>query len=278
MADLREQVAALASAWRAVPGSDLVRPLPIELLPDRVSLASLGTTPTAEACAGLAAPIGRESAALAVADLHLSDESPHALIIGPRRSGKTSAIETILRGLAAAHGPDELELIILDGPRGGLAGLRELPQITHYARAEHGADALCAAVADLRGATPSAIRRLIVIDDYSLCRERLRDQLTQSYGPEPNLLANLCDLAQSGGQQGVHMLLATTMTYADDALLRALDGARGGIILWPGRYDGGTRLLGVGLPLAEQRDAEQPPGRALLVREDSWAIIQIAQA
>jgi S-DNA-T family DNA segregation ATPase FtsK/SpoIIIE len=33
----------------------------------------------------------------------------------------------------------------------------------------------------------------------------------------------------------------------------------------------------VSLPLAEQRDAEQPPGRALLVQEDSLAVVQIAQ-
>ncbi len=276
MADLREQVAGIAAAWRANPASARVCPLPIELLPDRLSLASLGAHP-ADARAGLAAPIGRESAGLAVAELRLGDESSHALIIGPRRSGKTTAIDTILRGLAAAHGPEALELIILDGPRGGLAALRELPQTRHYARAEQGAEALIAAVADLRETPGSAKHRLIAIDDYTLCRERLRDQLTPSYGPEPNLLANLCDLAQSGGPQGAHILLATTMTYADDALLRALDGGRGGIVLWPGRYEGGTRLLGVSLPLAEQRDAEQPPGRALLVREDAWAIIQIAQ-
>ncbi|MEI7772886.1 MAG: FtsK/SpoIIIE domain-containing protein, partial [Chloroflexales bacterium] len=265
-------------AWRASPESAHVRPLPIELLPDRVSLVSLGAPPLADIRAGLVAPIGRESAGLAVAELRLSDESPHALIVGPRRSGKTTAIATILSGLAAAHGPDELELIILDGPRGGLAGLRELPQTTHYARAEQGVDPLIAAVAGLRGAPASSRRHLIAIDDYALCRERLRDQLAQSYGPELNLLANLCDLAQSGVAQGVHILLATTMVYADDALLRALDGGRCGAILWPGRYEGGTRLLGVGLPLAEQRDAEQPPGRALLVREDAQATIQIACA
>ncbi|MBX0330381.1 cell division protein FtsK, partial [Oscillochloris sp. ZM17-4] len=277
-ADLRDQVAAIASAWRATPGADQVRPLPVELLPERVALGGLGNPVVADIRAGLAAPIGRESMALAVAELRLDDDSPHALIIGPRRSGKTSALDTILRGLAARHAPGELELLILDGPRGGLAGLRELPHATCYARAEQGAEALIAAVAELRRAAAHAPRRIIAIDDYTLCRERLRDQLGQGYGPEPNLLANLCDLAQSGGQQGVHILMATTMAYADDALLRALDGGRGGIILWPGRYDGGTRLLGVGLPLAEQRDVEQPPGRALLVRDDDQAIIQIALA
>ncbi|NNJ12400.1 cell division protein FtsK [Chloroflexales bacterium ZM16-3] len=278
LSDLRDQAAAIASAWRATPGAEQVRPLPVELLPERISLASLASPSAANIGAGLAAPIGRESMALAVAELRLNDDSPHALIIGPRRSGKTSALDTILRGLASVHAPPDLELLILDGPRGGLAALRDLPNTTHYARAEQGADTLIAAVADLRRARDPGPRRIIAIDDYTLCRERLGEQLGQSYGPEPNLLAHLCDLAQSGGQQGIHILLTTTMTYVDDALLRALDGGRGGIILWPGRYDGGTRLLGVGMPLAEQREAEQPPGRALLVRDDEQAIIQIALA
>jgi S-DNA-T family DNA segregation ATPase FtsK/SpoIIIE len=71
-------------------------------------------------------------------------------------------------------------------------------------------------------------------------------------------------------------LLAANISYADDALLRGLDGGRSGLALWPGRYDGGTRLLGVDLPLADQRNADQPPGRAVLVQEDDVSIVQIA--
>ncbi|NTV64341.1 MAG: cell division protein FtsK, partial [Oscillochloris sp.] len=180
------------------------------------------------------------------------------------------------RSLTTAYGPHELGLLILDGPRGGLADLAHLPHTRHYACAEQGADALIAAVANLRQATDSPRQHVIVIDDYTLSRERLREQLSQSYGEEPNLLANLCDVAQNAGQQGIHLLLSTSITYADDALLRALDAGRAGLILWPGRYDGGTRLLGVSLPLTDQRDAEQPPGRALLVAEDGQALVQIA--
>jgi S-DNA-T family DNA segregation ATPase FtsK/SpoIIIE len=276
--DLREQAATIAAAWRADPGSAHIRPLPIELLPDHVSLIGLGATAPASTRSGISAPIGRESAGLSVASLQLSDEAPHALVIGPRRSGKTTALATMLRSLSAAHCPEELALIILDSPRGGLASLRELPHTTHYARVDQGANELIAAVAGLRSAAGGGARHLITIDDYTLCRDRMRGQLAPSYGPEQNLLANLCDLAQSGGHQGVHIVLAATIAYADDPLLRALDDSRGGIILWPGRYDGGTRLLGVSLPLAEQRDAEQPPGRALLVHDGAQAIIQIALA
>jgi S-DNA-T family DNA segregation ATPase FtsK/SpoIIIE len=274
LADLRGQAAALAAAWRAHPEAAYARPQPVELLPDRLPLADL-SAPVGGWRAGMGVPIGRESLALGVAGLRLDAETPHALVVGPRRSGKTTALRTILCSLAAAN--SAIELLILDSPRGGLADLRDLSQTVCYARGAEGAAALVAAVADQPDASGSERHRVIVIDDYSLCRERLRDQLAQSYGPEPNLLAALCDLAQGGGQPGTHILLATSLAYADDALLRALDGGRNGLILWPGRYESGTRLLGVSLPLAEQRDAEQPPGRALLVQEDSLAVVQIAQ-
>lgn len=277
IADLRDQVAKIAAAWRATPGADQVRPLPVELLPERVRLAEL-PAPAVDPRPGLRAPLGIESLGLGLAELRLSDAAPHALIIGPRRSGKSMALATIVRGLAVIHRPDDLELLILDSPRGSLADLRDLPHTRRYARAEQGADALAAAVADLRAAPAPGPRRLIVIDDYTLCRDRLREQLAPSYGTAPNLLANLIDLAQGGDQGGAHILLATTGTYADDGLLRALDGARSGLILWPGRYDGGTRLLDIALPLADQRDADQPPGRALLVSEETRAIVQVAVA
>ncbi len=267
--ELREQVQMLVQRWQ----DDPLRPQPVELLPERISLASLPALPPASS--GVQIALGREALNLEVAALQLSTENPHALLVGPRRSGKTTLLRTLLHGLAAQHPAGALELLILDSPRAGLADLRDLPHTTHYARAEQGATDLIAAVAQLRLAPPGP-RRVIVIDDYTLCRERMREHLTPSYGADPNLLANLCDLAQSGGMQGVHILLTTTLTYADDALLRALDAGRTGIILWPGRYDGGTRLLGISLPLAEQRDAEQPPGRALLVHEESQVLVQVA--
>jgi S-DNA-T family DNA segregation ATPase FtsK/SpoIIIE len=118
-------------------------------------------------------------------------------------------------------------------------------------------------------------RRLILIDDYLLCRERMRGQLSQSYG-EPTLFDILCEIAQIGGERGEHLMVALGSAYPDDSFLRALDAGRAGLLLWPGRYDGGTRLLGVPLPLPDQRGADQPPGRALLVADDEQRLVQIA--
>jgi S-DNA-T family DNA segregation ATPase FtsK/SpoIIIE len=152
--------------------------------------------------------------------------------------------------------------------------LRDLPHLAHYAADEAGAAALGAALLADRG-QPG--RRLLLIDDYHLCRERMRGQLAQSYNG-PNLFETLCEIAQVGGQHGEHLVLTAGVSYADDNLLRALDGGRSGLLLWPGRYDSGTRLLGVALPTPEQRGAEQPPGRALLVCEDEQQLLQIAHS
>ena len=273
-AELRERVGALATRWREQGAAH--GPPPVELLPERVSLAELHVAAAPEhGGEALVAPIGRESLALGTAWLLLGRETPHALVVGARRSGKTGALLAMARSLAARYGPDELRLYLLDGPRGGLAALRELPHLAHYADDDSAAAALNAALRELR--EPGAARRLILVDDYTLCRERMRAQLAQSYGGEPNLFGTLCEIAQVGGQRGEHLLLAAGITYADDNLLRALDAARSGLLLWPGRYDSGTRLLGVALPLADQRGAEQPPGRALLVREDEQRLVQMAR-
>ncbi|MCS6882006.1 MAG: FtsK/SpoIIIE domain-containing protein [Oscillochloridaceae bacterium] len=274
--ELRQQAARLRAEWRERGAG--AGPAPIELLPERLSLASLKAASEDPAPGdALSAPIGRESLTLGPAWLHLSQETPHALIIGPRRSGKTGALLCAASALIARYGPEELALFILDGPRGGLRPLRALPHTMLYVDDEAGAAMLRASLLAARAEAP-ARRRLVLIDDYTLCRERMRAQLTQNFGGEPNLHELLTEIAQVGGQHGEHLLVAAGVAYADDNLLRALDAGRAGLLLWPGRYDPGTRLLGVALPLADQRASEQPPGRALLVRDEERELVQLAQA
>ncbi|NJN15022.1 MAG: hypothetical protein HC822_01275 [Oscillochloris sp.] len=246
------------------------KPTAITLLPERVERQDLpAPEPSTE---GLCAAIGIESLGLTTAALLLDHECPHALVIGPRRSGKSSTLRTAARSLAAHYQPDQLRLLILDGPRGSLAELCELAHTELYAQDNIGAGELARLLQSMPN-TPT--RRLLLIDDYHLSRERLRDHFSQSYG-EPNLLSLLLEAAQIGFRSGVNLLISADIGYADDQLLRTLDSSRSGIILWPGRYDGGTKLLGVSLPLAGQRNAEQTPGRALLIRDGEQRIVQVA--
>jgi DNA segregation ATPase FtsK/SpoIIIE, S-DNA-T family len=274
LADLRERVAARAAAWHAATPAVGWAPPPVALLPEQVVRAALAPAP--HAAGALGAPIGLDDASLAPATIVLDAITPHLLIVGGRRSGKTTALYTLVAGLAARLAPAEWRLALLDGPRGGLRQLAELPQLAVYAHDAGGAADLAALIAAWPTHRQSDGKLIVVIDDYLLCRERLREQLTPPYGSEPNLFQRLNEAAQAGGQHGVHLIVAANLSYADDALLRTLDDGRSGLAFWPGRYDGGTRLLGVDLPLADQRHTEQPPGRALLVREDERRIVQVA--
>ncbi|PDW03432.1 FtsK/SpoIIIE domain-containing protein [Candidatus Viridilinea mediisalina] len=275
---LRGTVAQLAADWAKQATTADPTPPPIELLPERIQRSELGPSTHAQSIEhGLSTPIGRESLGLDVAWLHLDSDTPHGLIVGPRRSGKSMVLLSAALGLAEHYKATELAFYIIDSPRGGLRMLRSLAHCAHYANDDASAAALTTALAAARsGGAPA--RRIILLDDYTLCRERMRGQLAQNYSGPPNLLDALLELVQLGGQHGEHLLLAAGMSYPDDALLKALDGCRAGLLLWPGRYDPGTRILGTNLPLTEQRDAEQPPGRALLVREDQRQIVQIAMS
>ena len=279
IADLRDMVGTLHQIWMVRPEADEARPIPVALLPDQIGLVSLGTNVLRrrpmEALVRL--PVGRESLQIAVAELTLSAENPHALIVGPRRSGKTVALQTMLLGLTKRYSPSELRLVILDGPRRGLRSLRDLPHVEGYAQSETEVRGLVTTLAELRVEQAGRARWVIALDDYTLSRERMKDQFQRPYSDTPNLFVVLNELAATGGQCGVHLLLAAGIAFADDDLLRTLDAARSGLIMWPGRYDGGTRFLGVSLPLSDQRDAEQPQGRALLVQEDEQRLVQVAR-
>jgi S-DNA-T family DNA segregation ATPase FtsK/SpoIIIE len=83
----------------------------------------------------LCAPIGlAEDGTRLVLDLKQPAEGgmgPHGLIVGATGSGKSELLRTIVAGLAAAHGPDELSFVLVDF-KGG-AAFAELARLPHVA-------------------------------------------------------------------------------------------------------------------------------------------------
>ncbi len=263
---IRTQVNAIARAMARSAGS----PPPLALLPERLAQSAL--PPASQSVTGLHLPCGWSADPHGPAILRLSPETPHALVVGPRRSGKSMALLTLAHSALTASPP--AHLIIIDGPRRSLNRLRALTPTMRYIADEAGLAALNDELSALRREATN--RQLLIIDDYHLCRERWRDHFTQSYSTTPSLFNQLVELAQTGNEP-FHLIIAAGISYADDPLLRALDGARNGVVLWPGRYDTGTRLLGLNLPLPDQRHSEQPPGRALLVNgDDEPVMMQVA--
>jgi S-DNA-T family DNA segregation ATPase FtsK/SpoIIIE len=273
--ELKATAAELATAWANSP--ELLPPA-VRLLPEQVALEDLGPTALArEAVTGtLHAPLGLESIGLDVASLLLNRDTPHALVLGQRRSGKTTALRSLAVALARRYSSEELRLVVIDPHKGGLAGLNGLPHVAHYARGEAQVAALVGVLERLKGMRPHGERWVVIVDDYNIGRTTIKSQFVQVYTGEPNLYSVLEDLATGGGELGIHLIIAANITYADDGVIKRLDEARTGVILWPNRYDPGTKLLGVGLPVGE-RGAETVPGRALLVREDDQMVVQSAR-
>jgi len=267
MQGIRAQVAVLKAT---VNHTDQMPP-PLALLPERLSTTHLPPSDYANATLRLVCGLAAEPPG--PARLCLTPETSHALVFGLRRSGKSTALLTLAQSALTAF--PSLRLLVIDGPRRSLHHLRTLPQTVRYVADESGIVTLSSELVGLRRDPTTCY--LIVIDDYQLCRERWRDQFSQSYSATPNLFQHLVEIAQTGNEP-FHLLIAASISYADDPLMRILDGARNGLILWPGRYESGTRLLGLSLPLIEQRNSDQPPGRALLISGDEEPIvIQVAR-
>lgn len=280
IADLKETISNIAQLWQALPGARSVRPLPVELLPEQLSFAHLESELLARQPVGdlLAAPIGRESHTLGTVCLEFSPAMPHALIVGGRRSGKTAALTELLLALATRYSPAEVRIIVIDGPKRELRVVRDLPHVESYVQNETEIKGIVSHLISLRRERNEVRRWIIALDDYHLSVDTMKNQFKPTYGDEANLFGALCDLATLGGQYGVHLVIAANISYAgSDALLNTLDQGRNGLIMWPGRFEGGTKFLGVALPREDQRDVEQPPGRALLVREETLSIVQVAR-
>ncbi|MFF0338324.1 type VII secretion protein EccCa [Kribbella sp. NPDC004875] len=116
-----------------LPPLDAPPPL-TELLPALTVDPDRGlTVAAASARGGLRVPIGlvdkphEQRRDPLVVDL--SAAAGHAVIVGGPRSGKSTAIRTLISALALTHTPREVQFYCLDFGGGSLAGLRDLPHV-----------------------------------------------------------------------------------------------------------------------------------------------------
>jgi S-DNA-T family DNA segregation ATPase FtsK/SpoIIIE len=270
--DLKEQVASLRAQWLSQPGRESAQP--IELLPDQLSMATLDPAllqrqPLGD---GMLVPIGKEEMSLKVVSLPLSQQTPHVLLLGGRRSGKTTTIRTMALALAHRYSADELKFVFIEINRRNLRPLEALPHTVRYANSE----------ADIKELTPflqqwdaaSGQRLVIFIDDYNLGRESMSDQFSNSYSEPNNFFAFLGGVATNGADRGLHLVVSTYMQFSDSSgVIKTLEDSLNGLILAPSKYDS-TKLMGVNLPI--KRDSEQPIGRCLMVQYEGNSTIQAA--
>jgi S-DNA-T family DNA segregation ATPase FtsK/SpoIIIE len=275
-AELKTTVEAVRAAAERAPNT--TPPLPIELLPEQLTQQQLGAYhfQPRQLAAEIWVPLGKQSVDLEVAHLRLSQETPHALLLGGRRSGKTTALQSVLMALACCYTEEQIRLLIV-APRRSLRALSSLPHTERYATTEAEIQEVVELLQKIVERPEAGQQRWIgAIDDYDIGYKQIESQFRSPYDGT-NLFSTLKRLAAESGGQGIHLVIAANVKYPEEAgdVVKTLEAARNGLILWPHKYDGGTRLLDVALPVGD-RDSDLPPGRALLVREDSSVLVQVA--
>ncbi|QCX28849.1 type VII secretion protein EccCa [Nocardioides jishulii] len=200
-----------------------------ELLTDVRSDPALGLhSPRIRAAAGRQVAVGvvdrpREQRR-DVWSLDLSGATGHCAVIGGPRSGRTTALRTIVTGLALGATPTELQLFLLDFGGGGLAPLAGLPHVAgHASRGEELLSRLAQEVRDL------VDRREALFRDHGLdgfdayVRARAAGRVDDGYGEifvvvdgwgtlrsdDHDLEAALHRVAERALTFGVHLVVAT---------------------------------------------------------------------
>ena len=240
-ADLLAAVAGAASAWPGVTRSAR----PVQVLPPRIPISALG---------GLARtggdhwwlPAGLSNDTLEPVGLTLYDRE-HALIAGPARSGRSTALCTIAQAaLAGAAPPAVLACVPRRSPLTGLPGLTACTTSL---------DELVKAASELSDAP-----RLVLIDD------------ADSVDDKAGVLASLL----TSGAGGLHVLAAgrpDVLRKSFGHWSEKVRSSRCGILLVPD-HDMDGQLLGAALP---RMDRMPPlPGRGYLVCGGTVEGVQLA--
>ena len=219
----------MTAATADVAARRLAANTPADELPESVRWADLAGTPGANAHhlpapppAGVARSLEVSIGATAEGPfvLNLDAHGPHFLVAGTTGAGKSVALETMVAALAHAHGPQDLNLALIDFKGGaGLRGCMGLPHVsatltdldgalasraiaglaheleTRKAALEtHGLSSL--AEWETRGDAPP--RLLVVIDEYQEIAAR-----------HSSFLPDLARIAAQGRSLGLHLVLAT---------------------------------------------------------------------
>ena len=198
----------------------------------------------------------------------LTGAAGNVAVVGAPRSGKSTALRTIMAALAATHGAGAVQFYCLDFGGGALAGMRELPHVG--AVAGRGDTELCRRIVAqvesvLRSREAGPVpddpygEVVLVVDGWATLRQEF-----------DGLEASITALAAQGLSYGVHVMLAASR-WAD---------------LRPALKDQiATRIeLRLGDPMESEMDrrrarelADRPPGRGI-TRDGREMVIALPDA
>ncbi|GAB3854816.1 type VII secretion protein EccC [Nocardioides maradonensis] len=219
------------------------------IAPDRAdapgAVPDLATLLTARASEDrLCVPIGVGDDGPVLLDLEESARGgmgPHGLVIGATGSGKSELLRTLVLGLATAHPPDRLTLVLVDFKGGAtFAGLAALP---HVSGVITNLDDDLALVERMRDAlTGELVRRQQLLRDGGGFASRheheqarlagadldplpsllvVIDEFSELLAAEPELIDLFVSIGRLGRSLGIHLLLASQRL--EEGRLRGLD-------------------------------------------------------
>jgi S-DNA-T family DNA segregation ATPase FtsK/SpoIIIE len=193
----------------------------------------------------LRVPIGRDDSGAAVyLDLKESAQQgmgPHGLVVGATGSGKSEFLRALVLGLALAHPPEDLNLVLVDFKGGAtFAGLADLPHvaavITNLADdltlVDRMRDALEGEVIRRQEALRTA-GNLVSVREYAEARRArgdlppmpslviVVDEFSELLVAQPEFIDLFSVIGRLGRSLGLHLLLASQRL--DEGRLRGLD-------------------------------------------------------
>jgi S-DNA-T family DNA segregation ATPase FtsK/SpoIIIE len=174
--------------------------------------------------------------------LDLSGGAGHVVVIGGPQTGKSTALLTILTGLALTHTPREVQFYCLDFGGGTLGTLRDLPHVGGIA-ARQSVGAVRRTVAEVADLLAQRERRFSAegIDSMAMYRElRATGQVDDPYGDVflvidgwgtlrgdfEDLETTIADVAARGLSYGVHVMITCSRSYELRMNIRDLLGTR----------------------------------------------------
>ncbi|HEY3504368.1 MAG TPA: type VII secretion protein EccCb [Actinocatenispora sp.] len=162
-------------------------------------------------------------------ELDLAGPDGHVLIVGRMRSGKTTLLRTLVGGLALTHGPDEVEMYLLESGGNGLGLMRPLPHVGGSA----GEDQTEAVAGVLDHVTSVVQHRKRLFHEFNVDASggfwTIRNQIPDGPHPDvflfvdawqefggryPEVFRAVRELASAGLDYGVHVV-ATARRWAD---------------------------------------------------------------
>ncbi|NYF11724.1 S-DNA-T family DNA segregation ATPase FtsK/SpoIIIE [Pseudoclavibacter sp. JAI123] len=257
---LEELAARAAESWSGPAAA------PIRLLPNVVDPSSLPDAADEPA----AVPLGLRQDTMDTALWDFLDSDQHLVVLGDAKSGKSTALRVIAKGLVERFTPDELAIAVVD-PRGKVPGVIPEEYLAAHAKSAAQASGLAASIAselaERPGRTAEELRKtprvVLLVDDYDI---------VAAGGTDP--LGALVPHLPAARDLGIHIVVTRPVAGSTRGMyapfLQSTRDTGGALLLLSGDRSEGQ--------IAPRLYAERmPPGRGKYVRRgEAPAVVQLA--